>query len=88
VAYEFAKKTGWHLMASNPFVFGMPDPVKPSAVTSVYGAMRFALEPFSLHILLAKLGTHGSMDRFLTVFLAILLGALIVSWSLGLSTVM
>jgi hypothetical protein len=56
----------------------MPDPVKPNAVTSVYGAMRFALEAFPLCILLAKLGT---------VFLAILQGALIVYWNLGLSTI-
>jgi hypothetical protein len=59
-------------------VYGVPDPVKPNAVTSVYGAMRFALEAFPLYILPAKLGT---------VFLAILQGTLIIYWSLGLSTV-
>jgi len=70
-----------------PLVYGIPNPVKPNAMTSVYGVMRFSLEIFPLYILLAKLTVNDSIDRFLTAFLAILQGALMVYWSLGLSMV-
>ena len=57
--------------------------VHPRGITSLHGMTRFSLGIFPLYLLLAQLSSNETVDRCLTVFLALLQGALLVLWIAG-----